>query len=122
MHIIGLLSKCVEEIAAHSEAQTLRIADVVTQQLEREIQAAATSSATTAEVQTHTVVEGMRSEVQAQIEQNRADAQRSDETTQRSVQQIEADVAHWTKQLNEFRPVSEKNVGDVKKEISAQFE
>ena len=42
--------------------------------------------------------------------------------TQRSVQQIEVDLAQLTKQLNEFRPISEKNVGDVKKEVFAQFE
>ena len=66
-----------------------------------------------------TVVEGMSREVQAQIEESRSDAQCRDETTQRSVQQIEADLAQLIKQLNEFRPVSEKNVGDVKKEVSA---
>ena len=46
---------------------------------------AATSTAVTAEVQTRTVVEGMRRQVQAQIEQNRVDTQRRDELTQRSV-------------------------------------
>ena len=64
----------------------------------------------------------MRREVQAQIEQNRIHAQRRDEMTQRSVQQIEADLAQLTKQLNEFCPVSEKYVGDVKKDVSAHFE
>ena len=38
------------------------------------------------------------------------------------MQQIEASLAQLTKQLNEIRPVSEKNVGDVQKEFSAQFE
>ena len=74
-----------------------------------------TSTAATAEAQTCTVVEGMRRDVQAQIEQNYMDAQHKDEETQRSMQQIEVGLAQLTKQLNEFCPVGEKNVGDVKK-------
>ena len=92
-HITGVFSKRVEEMAAYSKVQTSRVAEVVTQQLEREIQAVATSTATTAEVQTCTVVEGMHREIQAQIKQNHANAQCRDEMTQRSVSQIEADLA-----------------------------
>ena len=114
-HITGVLSKRVEEVAAHSEAQVSRVAEVVTQQLEKEIQAAVTSTAMTAKVQMCIVVEGMRRDVQAQIEQNRMDTQHRDKETQRSVQQIEAGLAQLNKQLNKFRPVSEKNVGDVQK-------
>ena len=75
-----------------------------------------------AEVQKCTVVKGMCRDVQAQIEQNRVDAQCKDEETQRLVKQIEVGLAQLTNQLKEFRPVNEKNVGDVQKEFSAQFE
>ena len=45
----------------------------VTHRLEREIVAAVTSTAATAEVTMRTVVEGVRRDIQAQLEQNRAD-------------------------------------------------
>ena len=47
-------------MAVHSDAQTLRVAEAVTQQLESEIQAAAMSTVVTAELNTRILVEGMR--------------------------------------------------------------
>ena len=70
-------------MAEHSEAQTSRIAEAVTHQLEREMAAAGTSIATTVEAQMRTAVEGMHRDVQAQIKQNRVDAERRDEDTQK---------------------------------------
>ena len=64
----------VRQVAEYSEAQALRVTAGVTQRLEQEIVAAATSTAATAEVTTRTAVEGVRRDIKAQIEQNRADA------------------------------------------------
>ena len=69
------------------------------------------STAVTAGLNTHAVVEGMRQDVQAQLEQNRADAQRRDEEAHRKVDEIAVELANLTKQLNKFKLVSEAVVG-----------
>ena len=73
-HAVEEITGCVQEVAAYLDAQALRITTEVTQRLESEIVAAVTSTATTADVSTCTVVEEVRRDVQAQLEQNRADA------------------------------------------------
>ena len=58
-HAVEVLSGRVQKVAAHSDAQTSRVAKAVTRQLESEIQAAAMSTAATAELHTRAAVEGM---------------------------------------------------------------
>ena len=65
VHAVEVLSGRVQEMAAHSDAQTSRVAKAVTRQLESEIQATAMSTAATAELNTCAAVEGMRQDVQA---------------------------------------------------------
>ena len=48
-HITDALSKCVGEVVAETEAKTSHVVGTVAQQLEKEIQAAASSTAVTAE-------------------------------------------------------------------------
>ena len=84
-HIRDALSKCVGEVVVETEAKTSHVVGTVAQQLEKEIQAAALSTAATAEIMTRTVVEGMHRDVQAQIEQNRADALRDSTTVHKKV-------------------------------------
>ena len=79
------------------------------------------STAVTAKIQTHIAVEGMRRDVQVQLEQNRMDALRRDEESQHKVEQIAAQLQKLTEQLNQFRPASEENVGGVRKQVSEQF-
>ena len=70
----------VKRVAAYSDAQASRVAADVTARLEHEVQAAATSTAATAELTMRTVVEGVRRDIQAQLDANRADAlKRSEE-------------------------------------------
>ena len=121
-HAVEVLSGCVQEVVMHSEAQASRVAKMVTRQLEGEIQAVVASATMNANINVRTMVEGMRREVQAQIEQNRVKAQRRDEETQQMVNKIFAGLEQLTKQLNEFRPASEANVGGVQKQVSEQFE
>ena len=80
------------------------------------------STAATTEIQMRTTMEGMRRDIQAQIEQNRADAQRRDEDNQKTIQQITAGLEHMTRQLNDFHPVNVKHVGDAQKQVTEQFE
>ena len=84
-------------MAAHSEAQTSRVAEAVARQLESEIQAAATRTAATAELNRRATVEGMRQDVQAQLEQNRVDAQCRDEEAHLKVDEIAVELANLTK-------------------------
>ena len=44
VHIVGVLSERVQEVAAHSKVQPSRIADAVSQQLKRGLEAIATSA------------------------------------------------------------------------------
>ena len=45
--VVGALSERVKEVAAHSEVEAPRVADVITQQLEKGLEAVATSAAVT---------------------------------------------------------------------------
>ena len=94
----------------------------VTQQLESEIQAAAMSTAMTAEIKMRTAVEGMRRDVQLQIDQHRKDSRRRDEEARRRMDDIAIGLERLTKQLNDFRPISETVVGDVQKQVSSSMD
>ena len=72
----------VRQVAEYSDAQASCIAAGVTQRLEKEIEVAATSTTMTAEVTMRTVMEGVRRDIQAQIEQNRADTLRREQEAQ----------------------------------------
>ena len=121
-HVVEEMTGRVREVAAYSDAQASCIAETITQQPEQEIQAAGTSTATIAEIQTCTIVEGIRIDVQVQLEQNHADALHRDTESQHKVEQIAAQLQKLTEQLNQFRPTSEENVGEVRKQVSEQFD
>ena len=105
------ISSRVKEVVEYSDAQASRVAADVTQRLEQEIVAAATSTAATAEATMRTVVEGVRRDIQAQLEQNRADALRREQEAQHRVEEISKQLRTLTDQLNKFQPASEHAVG-----------
>ena len=78
----------VKQVAEYSNVQASRVAADVMQRLEQEIVAAATSTAVTAEVTMRTVVEGVRRDIQAQIEQNCMDALRREQEAQSRITEI----------------------------------
>ena len=98
------------------------IAADVTQRLESEIVAAATSTAATAEVTMRTVVEGVRRDIQVQIEQNRADALWREQEAQHRVEEISKQLQTLTDQLNKFQPASEHAVGVSQEKLSDQVQ
>ena len=65
---MNVLSSRVDQMTAQTEVQMSCAAAEVKQQLGKEIEAAATSMATTAEINTRIAVKGMRCNIQAQIE------------------------------------------------------
>ena len=121
-HAIEMLSGQVQEMAVQSGAQMLRTVEGVTRQLESEIQATATNMAATAEIKMRTVVKGMRQDVQSQIDQHCEDSRCRDEEARRRMDDIAVGLERLTKQLNDFRPVSETVVGDVQKQVSSSMD
>ena len=67
------LAERVRETVVETEAHTSRTVGSIIQQLEREIQAATSGAAMTSEQKTKSAVEGLRGEIKAHLEQNRAD-------------------------------------------------
>ena len=116
------ISSRVKEVVEYSDAQASRITADVTQRLEKEIVAAATSTTATAEVMTRTVVEGIRRDIQAQLEQNRADALRREQEAQHRVEEISRQLQNLTDQLNRFQPASEHTVGVAQGQVTEQLQ
>ena len=120
--LAGQMATQVTKVAEYTDAQASRVAADVNARLEKEVQAAATSAAATAEVTTRTVLEGARRDIQAQLDANRADTLRQAEETKAQVQSISAQLAKLTTQLNQFRPASETIVGEGYEKMSASFQ
>ena len=72
-HMGDVLSKRMGEVAAETKAKTSCIVGTIAQQLEREIEAAAVSTAAMSNQHTRSAIEELRTEIQVQISQNRAD-------------------------------------------------
>ena len=89
----------------------------MSQQLEREIKAAALSAATTSEKHTRLAVDGLRDEVRVHIEQNRVNFERRQEETRQTVSQVAAGLEKLTRQMALFNPVSEDAVGNLEKNL-----
>ena len=73
VHIADALSKRVGEVAAETEAKTSRAIRTLAQQLEKEKEAAAVSTAAMSDQRTRSAVDGLHAEIRAQISQNRPD-------------------------------------------------
>ena len=65
---MGILTGRVEQVAVQTEAQMSRVATQVMQQLKKDIEAIAMSTAAMVEITTRVVVEGVRHNVQAQFQ------------------------------------------------------
>ena len=74
------------------------------------------------EITTHVVVEGVRRNVQTQVEQIRGDSQRRDKESKRQVEKIAANLATLTEQLNRFKPTSTVEVTGNQQSMSEAVE
>ena len=106
----GEMVEQLERVVAQTEAQTSHTAARVVHQLEQDIQVAASSATATSENLTRAAVADVRRDIQAQLEQNRADSQRRDAESKVKVDKIAADLATLTEQLNQFKPASTSDV------------
>ena len=84
--------------------------------------AAATSTAAVAKVTMRTVVEGVRRDIQVQIEQNRVDALRREQEAQNRITEMSKQLQNLTDQLNKFQPASELAVGVRQEKLSEQVQ
>ena len=116
------ISSHVREAVEYTDAQASRVAADVMQQLEKEIVVAAMSTATTAEINMRTVVEGVRRDIQAQLEQTRADSLRREQEAQHRIEDISKQLQTLTMQLNKFQPASEQAVGVSQGKLSEQVQ
>ena len=85
MHAVEVLSEHIQKMAVDTEVKMSCNVGTVVQQLEQEVATAATSTAVMAEIMMRTIVEGMRRDVQVQIEQNRTDTLHRSEEVQHKV-------------------------------------
>ena len=108
-------------MAEHSDAQASRVAVEISQQLEKGLEAVATSAAATSERQTRTAVEDMQNQIQAKIVQTRANQETQNAETQAAVGKIATDLEELTRQLNAFKPASVSGVEDAQKQYSEQL-
>ena len=119
------LGSQIQKVAEYTDAHTSRVAADVSQRLEKEINAAAMSTAATAEITTRTVVEGVRRDIQAQLDANCADALRREEEQRKRVQEISAQLQTLTDQLSKFNPASVSGVqlhtGEVEQKFQQKF-
>ena len=81
-----------------------------------------TSTAATAEINTCTVVEGVRRDIQAQLEQTRADSLWRKQEAQHRIEDISKQLQTLTMQLNKFQPASEQAVGVSQGKLSEQVQ
>ena len=120
--VADVLTGKVQQVAAQFEAHTSHAIEQVAQQLEKDVKAIAMSTAATAETSTRAAVEGIRCEVQAQINQTRTDSQRKEEETRRQVEQIAEGLKTLTEQLNQFKIASEHAVGVSQEKLPDQVQ
>ena len=71
---------------------------------------------------TRTAVEGVRRDIQAQIEQNRTDTLRREQEAQNKITEISQQLQNLTDQLNKFQPASEFAVGVTQEKMSEQMQ
>ena len=116
------ISSRVREAVEYSDAQASRATVDIMQRLEKEIVAAARSTAVTAEIHMRTVIEGVRRDIQAQLEQTRTDSLRREQEAQHRIEDISKQSQTLTMQLNKFQPASEQAVGVSQGKLSEQVQ
>ena len=102
-----------------THSQMLRIVGDAVQQLEREIEVAASSATATSGHATKTAVADVRRELQAQLELNRAESQRRDADAREQMAEIVANLATLMDQLNRFKPASVADVSGSREQLSS---
>ena len=113
----GRIQQLAHELGVHMSC----VAEEVTQRLEAEINAAATSTAAMAQTQMREAVDVMRRELQAQMEQNLAESCRREQKAQETVNKIASEL-DLLKQLNQYKPIFEADAAAREKQMSSDVD
>ena len=98
---------------------TSRTVGSTVQQLEKEIEVAASNATATSEHATRMVIAEARRNFQAQLEHNRAESQHRDADTKKHMDEIAARLTTLTDQLNRFKPVRVADVSGSQEKLSS---
>ena len=109
----------VAEMAAAFEKRASSAVEQFAQQLDAGMKAAATSTATTAKIDTQAAIQGMRCELEAQVAEMRKSSQRTNEEMKKELQELSQDFKNFIEQLNKFQPASVVGVRGEKEQIRA---
>ena len=117
--MLGEFTGQVKQVVEQSEAQTSCTVGSAIQQLEKEIEVAASSATAMSEHVTQMAVADVRCNFQAQLERTRAESQRRDTNAKRQMDEIAVNLATLTNQLNRFKPTSVADVLGSQEQLSS---
>ena len=72
------------------------------------------------EQRTRSTVDGLRAKIRAQLSQNRGDFERRQEETAQKIAKVLADLELLTKQINQFKPASGSDVGNLQEKLQQE--
>ena len=98
------------------------VAEEVTQRLEAEINAAATSTAAMAQTQTREAVDVVWRELQAQMEQNLAESRHREQEAQDAMEKIASELGQLMEHLDQYKPVREADALVREKQMSSDVD
>ena len=118
---VEVMEERVRQFAHESGVHTSRVVEGVTQRLEAEINAAATSTAATAQNQIREAVDVMRREIQTQMEQNLAESHRREQKAQEIMNKMASELDQL-KQLKQNKPILEADAVKREKQMSSDVD
>ena len=120
--VLGNLVGQVQQAAERTEAQASRAIGTAVQQLEAEIRVVASSATAASERVAKMAVADTRSDLEAQLDQIRAESLRRDADSEKRLYEISNNLSVLTEQLNKFHPASAASVVDSEAKLSSVME
>ena len=116
---MGEVTGEVKRVVEQTQAQTSHTVGSAVQQLEKEIEVAASSATAMSERASRMAIAEARRDFQAQLDQTRAESQRRDAEAKQKMNEIAVNLANLTDQLNKFKPASVAEVLGSQKLLSS---
>ena len=117
--VLGEMTGRVKETVERSQEEMSRAVGSSLQQLEQRIEVAATGATAASVEATKAAVDQTRSELQAQVDANRAESQHRDADVRVKMAEISANLALLTEQLNKFGPARTVDVASGQGQLSS---
>ena len=119
--VCGQVEQKIQSYVLHTQASVLHTVREATQQLEKEVQAAASGVVIMSIQQTQALVGAMRGELQAQIEAGHHEVQKQQETIRGEMKKITDDVQLLTTQLSDAKLVNKDMLNAVEKRVKGEI-